>query len=136
MRNHLISFRQATISSDNYLRIYECLEQPVLTTWQLTEEIDISSLPSTQGSLSNTTVLPAPAQTLTSLEPTPALQAHSLQSQQSLTRIGPGPHREADGGWSISWCKERYWGEILAVSVGTTGMVHVGLEALGRIFLV
>lgn len=117
---------QATISSDNYLRIYECLEQPVLTTWQLTEEIDVLPLPSIHGSPSNTVPLPTPTQTFTSLENTPSPAAHSSQAQQSLTRVGSGSHREADGGWCISWCKERYWGEILAASVGTTGALHVG----------
>ena len=45
--------------------------------------------------------------------------------------MGPGSHREADGGWCISWCKERYWGEILAVSVGTTGSLHVRCKWIG-----
>ena len=116
---------QATISSDNYLRIYECLEQPVLTSWHLTEEIDMLSLPSIQGQLSNAIPLATPTQVFPSLENTPTIPGHSLQSQQPLTRIGPSPHREADGGWCLSWCKERYWGEILAASAGTTGTVHV-----------
>jgi len=84
------------------------------------------SLPSTQGPLSNTLPLTAPTPAFPSLENTPSIPGHSLQSQQSLTRIGPGPHREADGGWCLSWCKERYWGEILAASVSITGIVHVG----------
>ena len=83
------------------------------------------SLPSTQGTIPNTVTIATPAQTFTSLENTSPLPAHSSQPQQSLTRIGPSPHREADGGWCISWCKERYWGEILAASVGATGTLHV-----------
>ncbi|TFK80987.1 WD40 repeat-like protein, partial [Polyporus arcularius HHB13444] len=31
----------ATISSDNCLRIYECLEQPSLASWQLEQDIDV-----------------------------------------------------------------------------------------------
>ena len=119
-----VSF-QAIISSDNFLRVYECLEQPVLTSWQLTEEIDIHSLPSIQGPLLTTLPLATPTQAFPSLESTPPPPPHSLQSPQSLTRIGPSPHREADGGWCLSWCKERYWGEILAASAGATGTVHV-----------
>lgn len=122
---HHFGLKLATISSDNFLRVYECLEQPVLTSWQLTEDIDMLSLPSTQGPLSNTLPLTAPTPAFPSLENTPSIPGHSLQSQQSLTRIGPGPHREADGGWCLSWCKERYWGEILAASVSITGMVHI-----------
>jgi nucleoporin SEH1 len=41
---------QATISTDNMLRIYDCIEQPSLTSWQLTEEFDVqvsSSIPPT-----------------------------------------------------------------------------------------
>lgn len=83
------------------------------------------SLPSVQGPLQNTIPLVTPTQAFTPLETTPPIPGHSLQSQQSLTKIGPGPHREADGGWCLSWCKERYWGEILAASAGTTGTVHV-----------
>lgn len=78
-----------------------------------------------QGPVSNIVPLAAPAHAVTSLENTPSIPGHSLQSQQSLARIGPGQHREADGGWCLSWCKERYWGEILAASAGTTGAVHV-----------
>jgi len=40
------------------------------------------------------------------------------------TRFDMG-NREADGGWSLSWCKDRYWGEILAVCAGTSGKVKV-----------
>lgn len=35
-------------------------------------------------------------------------------------------NREADGGWCLSWCKDRYWGEVLAVGCGTGGWVKVG----------
>lgn len=82
-------------------------------------------LPSIQGPVPNSIPLATPTQALNSLENTPPIAGHSLQLQQSLTRLGPGPHREADGGWCLSWCKERFWGEILAVSAGTTGTVHV-----------
>lgn len=34
-------------------------------------------------------------------------------------------NREADGGWCLSWCKDRYWGEIIAVGSGTTGIIKV-----------
>lgn len=33
---------------------------------------------------------------------------------------------EADGGWSVSWCREAYWGQILAVGVGVDcGLIKV-----------
>lgn len=52
-----------------------------------------------------------------------ALQA-GLQGQQA------GKHnvnREADGGWCLSWCKDRYWGEVLAVGCGVSGSIKVCL---------
>lgn len=35
---------------------------------------------------------------------------------------------ESDGGWSLSWCKEAWWGERLAVSSGTNGIIRVRLS--------
>ncbi|SGY69015.1 BQ5605_C004g02941 [Microbotryum silenes-dioicae] len=32
---------------------------------------------------------------------------------------------ETDGGWSLSWCKEAWWGERLAVSSGTSGIIRL-----------
>lgn len=32
---------------------------------------------------------------------------------------------ESDGGWSLSWCKEAWWGERLAVSSGPSGIIRV-----------
>ena len=55
-----------------------------------------------------------------------------LQQQQqqqgaaggSRSRSGLG-NREADGGWCISWCKDRYWGEVTTVGCGTNGILEV-----------
>ena len=52
----------------------------------------------------------------------------SAQQQQAVAypnRPGVGI-READGGWCLSWCKERYWGEVLAGGCGVSGVVKVG----------
>lgn len=62
-----------------------------------------------------------------------SLVAHALMQQQGLglgTSAGSGRrqgmgNREADGGWCISWCKDRYWGEVIAVSCGIGGLVKV-----------
>lgn len=32
---------------------------------------------------------------------------------------------ESEGGWALSWCKEAWWGERLAVSSGSSGIVRV-----------
>lgn len=124
---------QASISTDNHLRIYECLEQPSLSTWQLAEEVDIHSLPSTSSPSSVSLAFATPTQTSATLEGASAsLVAQALQQSQSQgpfvqNRPGLG-NREADGGWCISWCKDRYWGEILAAGCGIGGTVKVHLH--------
>lgn len=86
---------QATIASDNHLRIYECLEQPSLLTWQLIEEVDVLSLPSTSPgarSISQTVTQATPTLTSSTLEgASVSLVAHALQQQQQNQAPGrPG----------------------------------------------
>ena len=133
----------ATISTDNLLRIYECIEQPSLNSWQLMEELDVQAMaigpPRGYLSRAHTIALATPTQTHTILDAASAslvshalqqgLQQHQQQQQAaagsaSQTRSGLG-NREADGGWCISWCKERYWGEIIAAGCGTNGLIKV-----------
>ena len=124
---------QATISTDNHLRIYECLEQPSLQTWSQSEEIDVLNLSSRSSQTSSLSLAFAtPTQTSATLDGASAtLVAQALQQSQSTAIQGTGPgrpglgNREADGGWCISWCKERYWGEVIAVGCGTGGIVKV-----------
>jgi nucleoporin SEH1 len=120
---------QASISTDNHLRVYECLEQPSLTTWQPSEEIDILTLPSTSSPSSVSLAFATPTQTSATLEGASAsLVAQALQQSQSQTgvQIRPGMgNREADGGWCLSWCKDRYWGEVIATGCGIGGTVKV-----------
>lgn len=33
--------------------------------------------------------------------------------------------KEADGGWCLSWCKDKTYGELCAVTAGATGTVKV-----------
>jgi len=105
------------------LRIYECIEQPSLTSWQLIEELDMQSIVAgpSPGYLSrtHTLALTTPTQTHATLDGASAsLVAQALQQglQQSITaptssRAGLA-NREADGGWCISWCKDKYWGDV------------------------
>jgi len=53
--------------------------------------------------------------------------ATNAANDRTIPDVG---NREADGGWSLSWCKDRYWGEILAVCAGTSGRVKVQLRSL------
>ncbi|OSC98162.1 WD40 repeat-like protein [Trametes coccinea BRFM310] len=122
----------ATISSDNCLRIYECLEQPSLATWQLLEEVDVLTLPATSPagrSVSQTLTMATPTQPSAPLDGNSvSLVAHALQQQATQNQLPGRPGlgtREADGGWCISWCKDRYWGEIIAAGCGIDGIVKI-----------
>ncbi|OSX63514.1 hypothetical protein POSPLADRAFT_1055569 [Postia placenta MAD-698-R-SB12] len=126
-----VGMKLATISSDNYLRVYECLEQPSLTTWQLTHEVDVLSLPSTSAprSLGQTVTQATPTQPSATLDGASlSLAAHAVQQQQQQNQAPSRPglgHREADGGWCISWCKDRDWGEVIATACGINGLVKI-----------
>ncbi|KAF7348602.1 Purine-cytosine permease fcyB [Mycena venus] len=132
---HHFGLKLASISSDNHLRIYECLEQPSLTTWQLSEEADVQALPLSPSvspftRAQQTNALATPTQTSSSLDGASApLIAQALQQGlQQSTSAQPRPglgNREADGGWCISWCKDRYWGELIAAGAGTSGVIKI-----------
>ncbi|KAI5116020.1 hypothetical protein M0805_005026 [Coniferiporia weirii] len=133
---HHFGLKLAAISADNHLRIYECLEQPALAAWQLADEVDVPALPTHAArgpsSLSNTVATSSPTPTqiassaLDGASVSSLLQAAQQQNaaQQGAGRPGLGS-READGGWCVSWCKERYWGEVLAVGSGVGGIVKI-----------
>lgn len=122
------SFCQATMASDNHLRVYECLEAPTLTNWTLSEETDIPALPSILTSRPHTYAAPTPTQISGTPAADASLVANALQQQQQQPAVQRGAgSREADGGWSVTWCKERYWGEVLATCSGVSGVVKVTL---------
>lgn len=93
------------------------------------------SLPSSVSPVSlsrtQTMALATPTQTNATLDGASAsLVAQALQQglQQGSTSTPARPgigNREADGGWCISWCKDRYWGEVIATSVGISGVIKV-----------
>ena len=112
------------------------------------EELDVQtmSIGPPRGYLSrgHTIALATPTQTHTTLDAASAsLVSHALQQglqqqqqqQQNAsasanqTRSGLG-NREADGGWCISWCKERYWGELIAAGCGTNGLIKVSFYVI------
>ncbi|KZP28351.1 WD40 repeat-like protein [Athelia psychrophila] len=145
---HHFGLKLASISTDNHLRVYECLEQPSLATWQLAEEVDLLNLPSTTSPAFGGLALATPTQTSATLDGAAATlaaqtqqlnqmnqmtqmnqmaqmnQMNMTQSANPLARPGLG-NREADGGWCISWCKDRYWGEIIAAGCGISGIVQI-----------
>ena len=127
----------AVVSSDSHLRLWECLNPISLADWSLIEDIDLSLLPvgptnamerggSTSGSAptagaakgfgeaASPSKLGAPGTSLTS---------SSAGSASSEGRKGGAV--ESDGGWALSWCKEAWWGERIAVAAGTSGIIRV-----------
>ncbi|KAF8231012.1 WD40 repeat-like protein [Tricholoma matsutake] len=141
---HHFGLKLATISSDNQLRIYECLEQPSLTTWQLMEELDVPAIPAAASpnhlSRIQTVALATPTQSHVTFDASAASASLVAQALQQSSSTGPGAssssatslpvrpglgNREADGGWCISWCKDRYWGELIAAGCGTSGIIKI-----------
>ena len=111
------------------MRVYECLEAPALANWTLVEETDVLVLPSTLTSRPHTYAAPTPTQISGTPAADASLVANALQQQQPPPPVQRGAgSREADGGWSISWCKERYWGEVLAICSGVSCIVKVTLS--------
>ena len=109
------------------------------------EELDVQAMaigpPRGYLSRGHTIALATPTQTHNTLDAASAsLVSHALQqgliqqqqqqqqgaagSTSALSRSGLG-NREADSGWCISWCKERYWGELIAAGCGTNGLIKV-----------
>lgn len=87
---------QATISSDNHLRIYECLEQPSLATLQLSEETDVLALPSTspggRHSQPQTVTQATPTQISSTLDgASVSLAAHVAAQQQQQNQMPNRP---------------------------------------------
>ncbi|KAG1859190.1 WD40-repeat-containing domain protein [Suillus tomentosus] len=111
---HHFGLKLATVSFDNHVCIHECLEQSSLATWQLSEEADVSTFPSASLSSSYSVAFATPTQTSATLEGASA----------TLGRPGMG-NREADGGRCISWCKDRYRGEIIAAGCGVSGAIKI-----------
>ncbi|CAK5272157.1 unnamed protein product [Mycena citricolor] len=132
---HHFGLKLATISTDNQLRIYECLEQHSLANWPVAEEVDVAGLPTSPAitPYARTGAPGTPTQTAAAVDPTPPLLAQALQQSAAASstsgisqpaRPGIG-NREADGGWCLSWCKDRYWGEVIAAGAGTSGTIKV-----------
>lgn len=112
------------------------MEQPSLSSWQMVEELDVQNIVAgpSPGYLSraHTLALATPTQTHATLDGASAsLVAQALQQGLQQTTSSPTParaglaNREADGGWCISWCKDKYWGEVIAAGCGTNGIIKV-----------
>jgi hypothetical protein len=106
---------QAVLSSDSYLRIYECIELHNLANWHLAFDIDINlSHPSASPPVSSSEVQVFGA-------------SNGKGHGSGGAAAGKPGRREADGGWGISWCKDTTWGQLIAIAAGTTGVIKVCL---------
>ncbi|KAJ9123086.1 hypothetical protein QFC22_001276 [Naganishia vaughanmartiniae] len=134
-------FVQATISTDSYVRIYTCLS-PTLSDWQLTTTVSLPSLQFSQAAKSHTNNVSAggnddatqPHQSSAAggaggLTLTNALSqssnSTSSTSNNSANAPNPGKGNEALGGWCLSWCKERWWGQVMAATSGHSGIIKI-----------
>ncbi|KNF06475.1 hypothetical protein PSTG_00352 [Puccinia striiformis f. sp. tritici PST-78] len=50
-------------------------------------------------------------------------------NQNTINNVSASPfseqHLESFGAWSLSWCPESYWGDILAASSGSSGLIRL-----------
>lgn len=117
----LLNYLQAVLSSDSILRIYECVELHNLATWNLVFEVDInlSHPPATPPmTASEMQVFGAPGTSVSS-------NGKNYGSNAAGSSAGRPGRREADGGWSLSWCKDHTLGQLIAIAAGTTGTIKV-----------
>ncbi|GAA5836454.1 hypothetical protein JCM11251_007084 [Rhodosporidiobolus azoricus] len=126
----------AAVSSDNHLRVWECLDPIGGKEWVLVQDIEVASLPLGQCSAASI----AGGVALAGLDSTSSVdtpgaassatgsvdgQASGSGGQGTAGGMSRGGTVESDGGWAVSWCKEHWWGERLAVSTGTNGLVRL-----------
>jgi hypothetical protein len=91
-----IADEQASISTDSHLRIHSSLD-PNLNDWSLSNSVYI-----------------------------PSLVPSGSDASADATQVSPTTTDElATGGWGLSWCKERWWGSVLAVFAGNSPVVKV-----------
>jgi nucleoporin SEH1 len=111
------------------------------------EEIDVPSLrgasssssdpdgtantaPSSSTPLAPDAHLPIPSANAFGQSPFPSASNTLSTEPAAIASSRASGSKEADGGWDISWCKDHYWGEILAVAAGTDGLVKVCLRSV------
>ncbi|KAG9004536.1 hypothetical protein FRB93_010313 [Tulasnella sp. JGI-2019a] len=105
---------------------------PTLTGTHLDPSASSSMASAVPSNLNPNTVHPSGAAA------TPSPGTHTRQQAEHEPGVGddgdgvpPAPmrdnlgSREADGGWSLSWCKDKWWGQIMAVACGTSNILKI-----------
>lgn len=90
---------QASISTDSHLRLYTSLD-PSLSDWSTQSVTHIPSL-------------------ACQVSTTPASETEDAAGGSAVGG------NEAIGGWALSFCKERWWGAVVAVCTGQSAGVKV-----------
>ncbi|GAA5951320.1 hypothetical protein JCM3765_002443 [Sporobolomyces pararoseus] len=138
----------ASISSDSRLRIWECIDPIKVNDFNLVQEIDLNLLPLSFPSSSSSTMMTGGGGTNYSTSTSggnssgvSVVNSNGNTSNENASTNGSvtgsssidGSRRigvsqstvESDGGWSLSWCREHWWGETLAVSSGSNGLIRL-----------
>ncbi|OWT41628.1 nucleoporin SEH1 [Cryptococcus neoformans Bt1] len=110
--------RVASIATDGYLRVHTSLD-PSLNDWSEIVKVHVPSLPGPSSAPSDdATGATSSSAAVAGLTGTLAMASTAGDSG------GTGHHQNtselATGGWGLSWCKERWWGPLIAVFAGTS----------------
>jgi nucleoporin SEH1 len=113
------------------VRIYECHETYHLTAWSLAEEFDAAAISVSPSAGESPNSGATPTQTHVALSDTPPMAPSGISLQRSGAAAASNPPnkpvgvKEADGAWCVQWLKDKFSGEIIAVSCGTQAVVKV-----------
>jgi nucleoporin SEH1 len=136
------------LATDNLLRVYDCLDSEHFTNVDTIDIPSLASSPRSSISPSNASFssgLPITTKPSSSFELEGGPEFPSFLASNSIPSItyngnsipnsssaGTGSKnaqgtviKEADGGWTLSWCKDAYWGQVLAVGCGNESVVKV-----------
>ncbi|GAA6022095.1 hypothetical protein JCM11491_002107 [Sporobolomyces phaffii] len=144
----------AAVASDSRLRVWECLDPVRAAEFTLLDEVDLNALPlhpATAGAGASSGFAHANASGSAGgsggsggpshdggAASTSGVSANSSSVASSSVdgrrgggggggygSSGGGGTVESDGGWALSWCREHWWGERLAVSSGVNGIIRL-----------
>ncbi|KIR31168.1 nucleoporin SEH1 [Cryptococcus deuterogattii MMRL2647] len=124
--------RVASIATDGYLRVHTSLD-PSLNDWSEIVKVHVPSLPGPSssrpgGALGDDGTGGTPSSTTggIGLAGTLAIATNTADGGgSSSTSHHPNTSELATGGWGLSWCKERWWGPLIAVFAGTSPSIKL-----------
>ncbi|KAI9620440.1 hypothetical protein H4Q26_013652 [Puccinia striiformis f. sp. tritici PST-130] len=136
-KTQLYRLEDASISTDHHLRVYECLETNSFSSdnWNLIINIDLSVLSNQPTNLSDHLNIHICSNNFNLINPLSGIRSSSTPThpspfnQNTINNVSASPfseqHLESFGAWSLSWCPESYWGDILAASSGSSGLIRL-----------